>query len=270
MAENDSGDTSLAAGGNADNSQAADQGNQTQTATTGSGATGSAEGLKFDGLPETERAKLARFKSHNDLGKSYLELERRLGASVVLPGKDAKPEEVEAFYKRLGRPDSKDGYELDSAFLPDGVTKVDLGEEKFKAQAFELGLTKDQAKRLHKWAVDASLEQAKQIRAQMEVKKRDASEALRRRYGLDYDKKLALVGLVNQRFGGDSWIQYLNQGPGNDPQLLEVLIKIGEAISEETLVQGRPPGAEAGKREPGVLSYPKRPEITQKRFRTVG
>jgi hypothetical protein len=259
MAE-DSGDTSLAAGA-ADNSQEADQGNQ-------SAPVAAEGGLQFD-LPAEDRTKLARFKSHNDLGKSYLELERKLGASITLPGKNSTAEEREAFHKRLGRPDSPDGYELDSFFLPDGVTKADMGEEKFKAQAYELGLSKDQAKALHKWAVDASLEQAKQMKQQQALKKRDASEALRKEHGLEYEKKLALVGLVNQRFGGDEWIQFLNEGPGDDPRLLRVLMKVGEAISEDTLVQGRPAGMEPGEREDGLLSYPNRPEITGNRFRSV-
>ena len=261
MAENDSGDTSLAAGGSADNSAETDQSNQTQTETTG-------EGLKFD-LPEADKTKLARFKTHNDLGKSYLELERKIGASVVLPGKDATSEEKDAFYKRLGRPDSQNGYELDPVFLPDGVTRDEASENSFKAIAFELGLTKDQARKLNKFAVDQAIATIAGARQQMSEKKREGSESLRKEHGLEYDKKLSLVGLVNNRFGGEDWIRYLNQGPGNDPTMLRFLIKVGEAISEETLVQGRPPGVEAGEREPGVLSYPNRPEITKNRFRSV-
>lgn len=263
MADTDSGDTSLAAGGTADNSSEADQSNQDQAGTTG-------EGLKFD-LPEADKTKLARFKSHNDLGKSYLELERKIGASVVLPGKDASTEEKDAFYKRLGRPDSQNGYELDPVFLPDGVTKDEVSEGKFKAIAFELGLTKDQARKLNKFAKDQAIEMIQQGRQQMAKVKQEGSDALRKEHGLDYDKKLALVGLVNTRFGDTegNWIKYLNTGPGNDPPMLRFLIKVGEAISEETLVHGRPSGEEAGEREPGILSYPKRPEITNNRFRSI-
>jgi len=262
MAENDSGDTSLAAGG-ADNSQDAVQGNQTRAATT-------EEGLKFDGLSEEQRTKLARFKTHNDLGKSYLELERKIGASVVLPGKDAKQEDWDAFYKRLGRPDSPDGYELESVITEEGVKLNDVGDVEFKKQAHELGLSKNQAETLHKWWVNAIIGQTEKLKAVVREKKREASEALRKEYGLDYDKKLALVGLVNRRFGGDGWLPYLNKGPGNDPDMLRFLIRIGEAISEETLVQGRPgSGATIEQREPGIFSYPNRPEITHNRFRSV-
>ena len=261
MAKNDSDQQSLAAGGGADNSQEGNQSNQIPPESTG-------EELKFD-LPEADKTKLARFKTQNDLGKSYLELERKIGASVVLPGKDASTEEKDAFYKRLGRPDSQNGYELDPVFLPDGVTRDEKSENTFKAIAFELGLTRDQARKLNKFAVDQTIAAMQAGRQAMEQKKREGSETLRKEYGLDYDKKLSLVGMVNNRFGGEDWIRYINQGPGNDPPMLRFLIKVGEAISEETLVQGRPPGVELGEREPGSLDYPKRPEITKNRFRSV-
>lgn len=230
----------------------------------------STEGLKFDGLGQEEQAKLARFKSQNDLGKSYLELEKRLGASVVLPGKNAKPEDVEAFYEKLGRPKSPDGYELDSVFLPDNVTQTDPGNKEFRKIAHEIGLSKEQAKALNKWSVELSLAQASAFRKKMDEEKQKASENLRKEYGLGYDEKIALVARVNNKFGGDDWIRYLNTGPGNDPNLLRFLIKVGEAISEDTLIRGRPAPGNVEQREPGVLTYPNRPEITgRQRFRTV-
>jgi hypothetical protein len=141
-----------------DNSKSAPDNPQTPTEPKSGG------GLKFDALGEEERAKLARFKTENDLGKSYLELEKRLGASVVLPGKNAKPEDVEAFYEKLGRPKSPDGYELDPVFLPDNVSQTDPGNKEFRKIAHEIGLSKVQAKALNKWSVDLSLAQAAAFR----------------------------------------------------------------------------------------------------------
>jgi len=265
MADADPTVTSLAAGGEPENSTGAGPENPPQPPETPK-----EEGLKFDGMSEEQRTKLARFKTQNDLGKSYLELERKLGASVVLPGKDAKQEDWDAFYKRLGRPDSPDGYELESVITNEGVKLDDVGDVEFKKQAHELGLTKNQAETLHKWWINAIIGQTEKLKTAAKEKKREASEALRKEYGLEYDKKLALVGLVNRKFGSDGWLPYLNKGPGNDPEFLRFLIKIGEAISEETLVSGRATTAvTVDEREPGVLNYPNRPEITKNRFRTV-
>jgi hypothetical protein len=93
----------------------------------------------------------------------------------------------------------------------------------------------------------------------------------RSEYGLDYDKKVkGLIPMVNKKFGDDDWIQWLNTGPGNEPVLNRFLIKVGEAISEDSLIRGRPSPSTAETREPGVLSYPARPEITgRQRFRGV-
>jgi len=116
----------------------------------------------------------------------------------------------------------------------------------------------------------AILAQAAAFRKKVEEDKGKASEALRKQHGLQYDEKLALVSKVNQKFGDDDWIRYLNTGPGNDPSLLRFLIKVGEAISEDTLVRGRAAPMNVEQREAGVLSYPNRPEITgRQRFRSV-
>lgn len=56
------------------------------------------------------------WKSPNDMAKSYLELERKVGAKgVIVPGKDASPDDVASFRKALGVPVAADKYELDLA-----------------------------------------------------------------------------------------------------------------------------------------------------------
>lgn len=68
------------------------------------------------GLEDSYRSALASkgWKSPNDMAKSYLELERKVGAKgVIVPGKDASAEDVASFRKALGVPVAADKYELD-------------------------------------------------------------------------------------------------------------------------------------------------------------
>lgn len=262
MAENDPAPVSLAAGGDADNHAEQGKGNQT--------ATESPEWVKKLDVDDQTRGKLSRFKTEKDLAKSYLEAERRLGASVVLPGKDASQAELDAFAKRLGRPESPDGYELDPVFLPDGV-QDNGGEAVFKKIAFEIGLTKDQAKRMYKVAATQAFEGVAALRKQQEQSRERAREALQKEYGDEYKANLAMVTKVNKLFGDDEWVRFLNNGAGNEPALVKFMVKVAKQFSEDTLETGRLPGRKEEKREPGLLDYGNtRPEITgENRFRTV-
>lgn len=254
MAEGDVLGQSLATA-TAENDGATESTQSTETASS------SGEGLNFDGLDEKDRGKLARFKSQNQLAKSYLELERRLGSSVMPPGQNATPEERAAFYEKLGRPKSSDEYKFDPVFLPDGVTRAEFGEADYKKIAHQVGLTQEQAKALHKWSADQSLVLLRENKRQFDEKKRASAEALQREHGDRYKEKLARIDKLNRKFGGDGWIEYLNRGAGNDPEMLRFLITLGDAISEDTLEAGRPvPGGVPS--EPGVLQYDRRPELT--------
>lgn len=248
---------SLAAGGKPENAEGAAQDNQQKPAEVVPWV------KELEGFDEQTRSKLSRFKTSKDVAKSYLELEKRLGASVVIPGKDATQTERDEFAKRLGRPESPDGYELDPLFLPDGVSRQDGGEDAFKAMAFELGLSKDQGKRLYKYAASKAFEGVAALRKEMEKKKMAAAEVLRKEWGNEYTSNLAKVQKVSKLFGGDDWVEYLNEGAGNDPRLIKVLVKIANQFSEDTLESGRLAPRTQERREPGLLDYGDlRPEIT--------
>src|SRR3546814_10894878 len=53
-----------------------------------------------------------KFTSPAEVVKSYAALQSRLGRSVVKPGPDAAPEEIAAYRRQLGVPESAAGYEV--------------------------------------------------------------------------------------------------------------------------------------------------------------
>jgi hypothetical protein len=249
MAEGDQAGVSLAAEAAKapENGKPVETGNQTQTGDLV---------VKLSDLKEEERTKLARFKTGNDLGKSYLSLESKLGASITLPGKDATEEEKAAFYKRLGRPESKDGYELDTLFLADKVTKDSETEDRIRSMAFHLNLNQEGAKKLHRTFVDLANRGAKMV---SEMKQR-ASESLRKQWGGDYDRNVALVGTLLRKFGDAETVEYMNSGPGNDPPMLRMLAKFASAISPDRLETGSLPAA--AQEDDGTEAFPNSPSMT--------
>jgi len=134
-----------------------------------------------DELPDDLRddATVANYKTPGDLAKAYVNLNKTLENRIQVPGEGASPEEMGAFYARLGRPESPDGYEMPGE-LPDNVTVDDsIAKDWFKA-AHEMGLNRQQAQVAEK-AAQASLAELKdEWGAAFDEKTQMARAAMRR------------------------------------------------------------------------------------------
>lgn len=105
-------------------------------------------------LPEDLKGSksLERYKDVPSLAKSYLEIERKLGAGFSVPGEKATPEEWDAYHAKNGRPKSAEDYgTFKPEKLPEGMSWDDERERGFKTIAFKAGLRPDQVKALAEW-----------------------------------------------------------------------------------------------------------------------
>ncbi len=251
-----------------DNGQATAKGNQTEGV---AGTAGTQEGLKLEGFSTEEMGKLARFKSQNEIAKSYLELEKHLGVPkerlLVLPGEKASAEERVALYKKLGRPESEAEYELETIYLPDGVTTVDMGNAEFRKVALAANLTKEQAKALHKFSATEAVNQFVRMKAEIDRRRAEVDKALRAEHGTSYESKKASIPVSYQRYDRQTELtQFLNEGPGNDPRLVRYLMWVGSQFVEDRPTRGGVPG-ETKEQKPGQLDYSTvSPELTETRI----
>src|SRR5687767_2499597 len=129
------------------------------TETAATGATGGAAaaatesapaptGAWFEKLPDGLKSEksLQKFKDEGALAQSYLELEKRMGGSLKIPGKDAKPEEIAAYREKIGVPKSAAEYDLSS--LGKEIT-LDAGQKDAVLGAFhKMGFTQEQVAQL--------------------------------------------------------------------------------------------------------------------------
>lgn len=192
------------------------------------------------GTVDDETGKVVKakgWKAPADAVKSYVDLEKYASKSV----QDMSPEEREKFTKRLGRPESPDGYELSNVTMPEGMTRdpeFDKGfkELVFKVQAMPL---KEQAKYYHEYFLQDSAKKYSAMRANI-AKVFDTSETeLRKSWGLDFDANMALSQKV-AKLGGDETVQWLNSGPGKLAVLRKWMYAIGKLMSDDTLEHGSP------------------------------
>jgi len=214
-------------------------------------------------LSEDKRTVMSKFKEWAEVGQSYIELETKLGKSIQMPEKNSSDEEWVKWYKRIGRPDSWDGYELSTVEKPEGIPGDKAAEQSFAEESLRNGYTKEQARRVWKYLLAQAADALKRVKVETENRIKEAGTKLREDWKNNYDSNMVKMDLVIKRFADkDSW-EYLNGEAGNDPRMARFVANIGNAMSEDTLKSGHPAGItkeETG--EPGVLSYPQSPGMT--------
>ena len=140
----------------------------------------------FEGLSEENKSFVANkgFKSYDDVVTSYINLEKYQGVPqeklLKMPDEN-NADEVNAFYKKLGRPDKAEDYKFEIAEGQDDAIAKAIAPELFKA-----GLSQKQASAIYKTLEAAKIEQTKAAEAAA-IK---AEEDLKAEWGANYDNNL--------------------------------------------------------------------------------
>lgn len=185
-------------------------------------------------------------KGLNDvLGRAlegYVGLEGKLGRKgVLLPGKDAKPADLDAFYGALGRPEKPEDYVFS---VPEGVeaSETDVAFHKHMAPILhKAGLRQDQLNLLAegfnafsaKVAGDGEQATADQMVTATATLKADPE------FGPKYNENLELANHAVRALGGEPLVAELAaSGFGRFPSVVKAFWKMGQAIVEPDLISG--------------------------------
>lgn len=142
---------------------------------------------------------------------------------IALPAENATPEELDAFYAKLGRPESADKYGVTLQNDTDGAAG-----KAFMDAAFKAGLTPAQAATIAE-ASNAFTEQ--QVQAYAAEQDRQM-KALQTDWGADYDKNTEIARQAVRKFGlSDDEVVRLESALGSNA-LMKFMHKIGSAIAD--------------------------------------
>ena len=194
-----------------------------------------------DGITDPDLRKQAeRFGSQDDVFRSMLDLRKKLSNAIVPPGKDASEDDIAAYRKRVGIPESPDKYDIP---VPEGYEPTEADNEFRSAvsQTFhQLGLTADQAKGIGSWWNEV---QAKNKEAEQQAHATYAQqqqEALRKEWaGDEYDKNIDIAARGAKVYAEKAGIDFeaLRQIKTEDGQYLldrADMVKMFNAIGRET------------------------------------
>lgn len=199
-----------------------------------------------------DNASLKDFKDIDGLAKSYINAQAMIGKSVRIPGPDAsaeakaefygkltsipgvvklpdssKPEEVAAFHRLMGAPESPDKYDIS---LPEGFT-LD-GYEATIAAAHKAGVTKDQMKAL----MSAEIAKNQAALERHEKQRIEAEKIINSTFGSDKEARIAgaqaAARIYAEKFPDQ--VKELLDGPsGNNPVLIMLLSDLGRSLQEK-------------------------------------
>jgi hypothetical protein len=189
-------------------------------------------------LQKDER--LSGLGTMDELAKAYLEYAGKADRLIEIPGEDDAEGRAELF-KRLGRPETPDGYEFTGVEIPELISDEEL--KTFRTLAHELGLNKVQAQKLLEHSIadlngmnEQVTSQQKAEEEQKAAEKQKKIETLESKYGDNFAEVVTKAHRAYEAVGSKEFGEYLDSnGLGDDPVMVDAFLAIYEKIGEDTL-----------------------------------
>jgi len=194
-----------------------------------------------DTIPEQfrEEKSLENINSMDDLLKGYVHAQKLVGSNKIpIPNKHSTDEDWNEVFKKLGAPDTPEGYQYN--FKDQEVDSQQVSE--FNKKAHQLGLLPKQAEGLIKFynemngnlaATQEDQAAQAQLTTETELKKEYGPQFSKR---LDQAKKLA-IGTLGQDFLENT---YLKDGSrlGDNLSVIKAFSSLADKLSEDEIIKG--------------------------------
>jgi hypothetical protein len=213
-----------------------------------------------DALSDDNRALVEAKAWHGEEGlelnsalDAYRSLEARLGRSIPVPGEDATPGEWDAFERRLGRPDTPEGYDFElPQGLPDDFPYSEDLAGRFRDWAFRAGMPATAAQSLHDDYVRelAGLQRAEAERLSdaEDRSHRELVSAWGEADGEDYRRNVMLADRAMHRLGLNEVLQETGliavDGGVRDARVAKALARVGSELFAEDSLHGSAGGGD--------------------------
>lgn len=206
----DAGKASSEAGKTGDATKSTDQ-SKSNDADPGAGFWPADWRTKVAGADEKEAKRLERFASPADLYKQNRELEKRLSSGSLKPvlAKDATEDDIKAYRKEHGIPESHEKYDLGDLKIPDH-DKEFMGELLKVAHASHQ--KPEQIKPLIKAFFDLTAKHTEKVAEQDKAYAKQAEDELRNEWGQDFRRHTNLINGLMDLTGDPQFNESLMNG----------------------------------------------------------
>ena len=202
--------------------------------------------VDFQSLIPTEyknEKALQNFQDMDGFVKSYLHSQKLVGSDKIpVPNKFATDEDWNEVYKRLGKPESPDGYKYN---LPKESKLDDDSLKAFSATAHQLGLLPKQAEGIINYYNELANASEVDTNAKAETARTESEKTLRKEYGSAYKHRIhAAKNLASSTLGNEFLSNTILQDGsklGDNPIVVKAFAELASQISEDTMVKGEAP-----------------------------
>lgn len=210
------------------------------------------------GLREDPRFKTfaPKFKSFDDVARSAMELEEKLGSRIPIPTEKSTPEEIAEYHKKIGVPETPEGYKLDR---DPKLTYDDATEKEFRAEMHALHAPQDLAAAFYKRMTEGNAKAIQEF-GERQVQARAATEnQLKKDWGNDYGANVETVKRGMKAYASDDLLRAASEtGMGNRAEFIRLFFELGKSVREDTAATkgeaARPSASRTGFKYPGVKS----------------
>lgn len=177
------------------------------------------------------------------LAKEHVNVQKMIGADrIVMPGEDATPEDMSAFYTKLGRPEKVEDYDLSSIEIPEGLPWDGEFQNSMISRMHELGLNQKQVQGMLGAYVETVGSQFEQATGDMQRTRETGISDLRNAWGRSYEAQVDLAKRAFIAGAGDNFEQVaglkMADGGmvGDHPDIIRAFAALGGKMSEHGLV----------------------------------
>lgn len=232
---------------------------ETPTENIGAGRVAETPDWRAD-LPDDLKRFAANLAEPADAVRMAAGLRQKLSNAIVTPGPDAPDADVAAFRRRLGVPESPDGYVI---ARPDGAPwgVEDDAAREFLEAMHEAGAAPGVVQAAFDWYYGRVVEAGRDAARGAAAERDRASRALLREWGDDYERNMDHARRAARAYGGDGLVARLDAaGLGNDPTVIRAFHLIGLELAEDEIFADAAPADDRGKLEERARELRRRPD----------
>jgi hypothetical protein len=188
-------------------------------------------------------AGLAEYQKVGDMAKALLDLKGKAG--VNLPGENASPEELAAFWEKLGRPKEAGAYSF----------ARDKDNAEIARMAYAANLTEGQAAALFQQLKTFGTARIQEMRQAQTAELADTEQKLKAEFGSRYPEKVEFLKRGLAAAGPQVGAALQNAGIAGNPDIVRAFIRYGELTAESGGARGGSADRQKSLMEGGTFNY---------------